>query len=979
MNEIDDVKTIEWSILPNTGHHYKFVPFSAKDIERLGGKQGEIAKLCRSSKKSWCELDKFSWVRYRYGYKGRRSNIGVWLAVESNIGDVTRGTFISEREVDKMHVPEESGRAVSPYRFQTLAELKNKSDNGKQQFSIAPLVNGKNVAVAVLEIVWQNPNGAPIDVDLIVDFGNTRTVVLALENNTTMVQGGQLNSVCRNIYSLPRGNEYPARGDEEAYEGLETIVDSWFMLQEPQFSEWDYPSHENVKTPFVTTKHYVSEIVEVKDIGWRSKRPVEVEKWKLTERSPQMFVEISPAFMGAEAKESYHNVDLSPGLNICMSSPKRYLWDREMYGNKEGGQLPWNMEPNPWNENRPKNDQFKLRGQICRYMRPDGTSWHIDNPPYMDPVTTKRPHWFPENPCYPRSSAMVWSALSILENAYRQITSFEWREGNNNFTPRRFRSVNVTYPSGWIAQEKEYYREAWQQAVNIFTLAHMQNKEELGHGKEPDGTPNDCDGRPMLNVELDEAVASQLPFIYSEVKRLNAANLWIRLYGRKDGPGNDHHAWRVRVMTVDIGGGTCDTSIVEYRNDIGGDSIALRYNVLFKDCSSFAGDAVMKRLIESVLLPSILKMRNVDEDSDEYAIFADVLEKSARQSAADRAKWQRITSMLFLPLVRQWLTDVANCPSGVYKDDAGMPFRTVNDNGVDPTALEDFNNYLKDARSSIHVELDDRLEYDPDEINACIREELQFGIEPLGKYISAFDIDLVTLSGKISEMPVVHDLLCTYLPLRPQRIIRMKNFLAGGWYPMAKNNRITDAKSVTAIGAALYCAANSGLLGAGFAIQKDIGTTRTNTKNYWGIMKRGRDAKGFNGEPILLPHENDNSAKLVKRPDGQEYRGTEMMIGEYIGRQKYYSSESSPEQQYKLHWTGNKVDAPKSPIVVLIERVPMEKEGDEDDIRLAGVEFTSSEEQNLDASKVVLLLNTLPEEGFWMDEACFEVKMPDAQ
>ena len=37
----------------------------------------------------------------------------------------------------------------------------------------------------------------------------------------------------------------------------------------------------------------------------------------------------------------------------------------------------------------------------------------------------------------------------------------------------------------------------------------------------------------------------------------------------------------------------------------------------------------------------------------------------------------------------------------------------------------------------------------------------------------------------------------------PQRIIQAKNYPAGDWYPMTSDNRINDAKSVTAVGAAL--------------------------------------------------------------------------------------------------------------------------------------------------------------------------------
>lgn len=981
MSTSNKPKVLTWKILPNTGHHYFFIPFGKEITDQLpGGSRGELAKKCRASKTTWQRYStEAPWIRWRFGFKGKKSNIGIWVAVESNFGDIKRGTLHDKREIVAADMPEEGKREISLYRSVNTEALKYDKDGQSQSFDVSvPLGGGKELPLAVLQIIWQVPNGAPIDVDLVVDFGNTRSVVLALENNSSMVQNSKLNAVCRNIYILPRGNEYPDPDDKETLESLDAITDSWFMLQEPQFSEWDYPSYDGVDTPFCTSKMYEveekTELVEEKVIFVTKKVEKKTFHYWLTERVPQMFVEISPAFMGAEAKESYRNVDLTPGLNICLSSPKRYLWDRGLLG-REGGQLPWHMNPNPWNEHIPVNDQFKLRGQICRYLNADGSSWSFENPPFQDPNPMTRPHCFPKNPCYPRCSAMVWSALSLLENAYRQITSINWRKGNNEFTNRRLRSVHVTFPSGWIAKEKNYYREAWQTAVDIFTLSHMKNHDYFQNSdKHADELGENCDGRPLLKVELDEAVASQLPFIYSEVGRLNNANLWIHLYGRKDNPKDDsHNSWRVRVMTVDIGGGTCDSSIVEYRNDVGGSSIALRYDVLFKDCSSFAGDAVTKRIIEQVLLPSILKAKGIDDESDESGRFSELL-RGPRTSASDKARWQRITSQLFLPVVRQWLTDVAAFPSGIYHDEEEGDFRKIECCNVEQTALNDFNDYLTKFGVGFELDSGDRLPYDPKLINACIAEELEGGLAPLGKYIVAYDVDVVTLSGKISEMPIVYETLCKHVPLRNQRVIRMKDYLAGDWYPMAKNGKIVDAKSVTAIGAALYAATDSGLLGADWAIRPDPLAKASRTRNYWGVMNR-KGEKGFNGEPILTPEEEDNSSKVVTKLDGSTYNGREMMIEEYIGRQKYYSSQSVPEQQYQLHWTGDKADAPKSPLIVRLRRVSEEEE-DEDDIELEDIEFTDpNEAERLDKSKIELLLNTLPKEGFWMEEACFEVKL----
>lgn len=995
---------IRINVLPNTGHHYFFVPFSKEALTEAGGPQSDWARKCRSNTSPWepCCLNgeeiPTTWIRARFGYKGKRSNIGIWIAIETNVGPVTRGTFLNEESVTEASLPPQEDWSKSPYALKGIGEIRPMDDTTLKQyeFTITTMDKGKAVELATIQVVWGLPEPATMDVDLVVDFGNTRSVVLGLENNAVMGSSGNLCAICKAIRYLPRGCEYPdlLNPQNEDVTG-ETIADSWFLLQEPQFSEWDYPPRENtVSAPFfksVSKQYYAEkrdEKAEPVSIAQRIQMlregkimdgikvgadTVEVSHYFCMQRMPQMFVEISPAMMGKEAREYYHNIDLTPGLNICLSSPKRYLWDRAQYG-LVGGELPWNINYNPWRSNyTPRNSTPKLCGQICRYMTTDASPWKIDEPPFQ--AGNNLTLWYPSTPSYPRCAAMVWCALSIIENAFRQITSENWRKGNGQYQNRRLRSINITFPSGWIAQEKQYLREAWEQAINIFTLAHMQNKETF------DKLPaNAIDGRPKLNMELDEAVASQIPFIYSEVRRLQDANMWIKLYGRCDANApNDHNSYRLRVMTVDIGGGTCDSAIVEYRNRMPGATIDLRYKVLFRDCSTFAGDAVTQKLIEDVLLPSILSLRVSDTQSRAARTFADVLVRG-HNSYTDRAKWRRITTMVFLPIVRQWFTDVKECPDGVFREENGERFRTVQNCGVDDAALRDFNEYMRNAGLDFDVmTLDDRVTYDPEIINNIIYETLDNGIEPLGKFISAYDVDLVTLSGKISEMPVVHDLLCSRLPLRPQRIIRMSNFAAGGWYPMNENGlgRISDAKTVTAVGAALFVAARNNLMSAAWNIAPDTDLSPV-TNNYWGLVKtRGRGFDGLGGEPILRPNEETNEHKTFSM-EGKTFKGAPMRIGQFIGRQKYYNRQSAPEQQYELCWRGRAEDAPRGAVAVVINRTHQDNGNGQvdDDIELADCVFVDEDDETrCEPTLVALRLNTLPQNGFWMEEARFNVDL----
>lgn len=991
--EEEKIPSIRFDVMPNTGHHYMFVPLTNAWLKKYDTSDQKIKRVCIRNAQPWRQYEEqghsgargkvYSWIRYRHGVDAKGTP-GVWLAVETNLGTIKRGIVVEKKDVGEGEVPKsEDERTRSPYAFSDISRLVSRPDSSKDSVDVLltipnPQRGQKPIKIAVIEVIWQDKYTSPTDVDLIVDFGNTRTVVLALENNR-QATGDKLYSVCMPVPFISRGHEYPGRDKIFEDPNAKLIADSWILLQEPLFLEHDVDLNDG-KPPYSPSCEYnVTE--KVVDPGGIFTKPKKVCEYSVTKRIPQMFVEIAPVIMGGEAGELLSTINLTSGENLSMSSPKRYLWDSAPCKGASGdgsGINPWSMNPNRWSGKGRRDRPSSLRGLIRRYIYSDSTKdWDIEHPPFEDEVVANRPTDPPgEKAEYPRRTAMMWAALYVLESAYRQITSFNWRAGNNNFAARRLKSVNVTFPSGWIAAERAAYRKAWEQAINIFTLAHFDTRKDVSD-KDAE------DARPRLYLELDEAVASQLPFIHSEVRRLEGANAWIALYGRPHGKKSH----RVRVMTIDIGGGTMDTSIVEYRNCASGSQISLKYNVLFRDCNSFAGDSVMLSIIQRVLLPAMLRERGIEDADDEVAeCFSRILHMQ-RRDLKDRAKWQRITKMLFIPIVRRWLTDVVCCPGGHYKDEENE-FRMVGDM-ADESAIAEFNEYLKTGGLDANfLDPQSRLAYRTEEINECIGESLDNGITPLGKFVAAYDVDVVTLSGKISEMPKVVEMLRDRLPICAQRIIPMKDYMAGDWYPMSNDGKISDAKTVTAVGAALFVAGRNGLI-ADWRLSKDElageavssgGNGDGNMiamRNYWGIPKKGKNgvAYGFSDAPILTRDEDTNEDHIIEDTD---LHGVSIMPNQYIGRAKYNTRDTCVEQQYFLRWVGRTPDgnarpSPTHPLAIVFARTS--DEGD-DGIEIKSVCSTMPEvDGDVTEKDVVLELNTLKGEGFWMDECRFEVEM----
>ena len=110
-------------------------------------------------------------------------------------------------------------------------------------------------------------------------------------------------------------------------------------------------------------------------------------------------------------------------------------------------------------------------------------------------------------------------------------------------------------------------------------------------------------------------------------------------------------------MTVDIGGGTTDVSIVEYGDTQEGGGVNLEAMLLFRDSGSVAGDALTKEIIESVLLPTL---GDTFQDGGEPADALSRISSTPRTRMPRRKPNGRAwSSWSSFRIVRQWLKDLA--------------------------------------------------------------------------------------------------------------------------------------------------------------------------------------------------------------------------------------------------------------------------------------------------------------------------------
>ena len=373
-----------------------------------------------------------------------------------------------------------------------------------------------------------------------------------------------------------------------------------------------------------------------------------------------------------------------------------------------------------------------LQGPLLRYLSEDDPD-ELILPDPGDPQIHEE-ELAREVPLKPRHAPrvmMVAAVYELLSQAYCYVNSPAYRAllGDPQ-RHREIRSLSLSFPSGMIQQERERFQLQIQKAVDLFAVTIGRSQSH----------------RPVASLSIDEASAVHLTYIWSELQMLNRdVRLWFQCVGRErpaagDGadvsaastprspsrpptpvrrpPGRAAHTEaadvdkrEVRIACIDIGGGTSDLMIARYTNT-GGVVDRIDGEVLHRDGISLAGDQLVKRLLERIVVPHFAD--RVGMQSDEVArLFGPELPIN-RAFRAQRISW---INRLFVPLAQAYLQNAVdeNVEQPVSHDDGLYVSQEVVDK-FEATV----NTIYKAGSFNIRQPLD--LYYDPTRFEEVIHE-----------------------------------------------------------------------------------------------------------------------------------------------------------------------------------------------------------------------------------------------------------------
>ncbi len=479
-----------------------------------------------------------------------------------------------------------------------------------------------------------------------------------------------------------------------------------------------------------------------------------------------------------------------------LSSPKRYLWDEDRY---EPG---WRFnvavsraEIEPHATGAPFSNLINELGEALYTLEPE------------DRMPVFMPH-------YSRSAMMTFMLAEVLVQALGQINSPAQRiKQGEPEKPRHLRNLILTIPPSMPKPERDLFAARMEQAMALVWKAL---------GWHPEDDPMDAEGRssawppyPEVQVQWDEATCAQAVYLFSETHEHFGGRPedYFRVMRRR---GADPRDPRLTVASIDIGGGTSDLVVTDYRLDQGqGANVYILPEQRFRDGFKLAGDDILLEVVQKLVVPAIEQALQEQGVADPAPLLSKLI-GSEPVSVQDQALRQQLTLQVLYPLGLRILKDYENYDPLVGAD-VGTPTIAQLLAGREPPSEQVLGYFARGVRRESGLAGDFDLLLTPVRLDlgyihrALLQDELEIckTIRSLCEIVYLYDCDVLLLSGRPSRLPGLQALFRALLPLPPDRIVPLNGYRTGTWYPFHRDGRIDDPKTTAAVGA-MICKVGGG-------------------------------------------------------------------------------------------------------------------------------------------------------------------------
>ncbi len=494
----------------------------------------------------------------------------------------------------------------------------------------------------------------------------------------------------------------------------------------------------------------------------------------------------SPVRIGPEAARLAVKSDGTEGVT-GMSSPKRYLWDRDARAQ------PWANNPSaprPAGEPTPP-----IKSEFTKHLTESG-----------EPVTAARGKGALVGmyPRYSRASIFMFLVAELLLHVVAQINSVSAR-GQNEYAriPRRLRTIALTLPSATPVAEQRIMKEQAKYAVDLVwkAMGWPVAKRDL-----KDGAVAAEDAlflQPEIKLDWDEASCTHAVYLYNEVLERygGSPSDWFSLVGRRR---TETGAPAIRVASIDIGGGTTDLVIIQHESE---GRATIHPRQLLREGFRQAGDDVVKAVSEECIVPAISEALLAAGASAAHEIMPSLFGSEREDfSAAQRNKRALFVSQILAPAATGLLERFESVDLARPGERVDIPLAQLLPSDIDVGA--DIMGFVKsEAVNRGAGDLDlfaIPVPFDPRVLRRVVSATLKSTLDHLCDLVRSYECDALILTGRPSRLPVVRDLVSAQAPVAPHRIVSLHDYEIGQWYPFRDvRGRISDPKTTVVVGAML--------------------------------------------------------------------------------------------------------------------------------------------------------------------------------
>jgi len=767
----------------------------------------------------------------------------------------------------------------------------------------------------------------PVDVDLILDIGNSRTTGLLIE--TQVQKSTDLNDSYKiQLRDLSR----PENIYEEPFETKIEFV-------EVNFGKGDY-----------------------------SRRSC---------RKERAFRFPSPVRIGPEASRLASISTCDEGTS-GMSSPKRYLWDER------------NWEPT-WRFNSLGSGEDKFVSGLDFDLSDSGLPLCcMDEKRFMESNYCKSERSEMDVPGFQskfsRSSIMMHLLMELIQQALLTINS-PGQRGKRMLpdVPRHLRKIVVTLPAGMPIAEQNIYRRWVDFAVKTFWESMKWGEYYIPQGKLLAGA--NYLNRPEVAYNWDEATCTQVVFLYNEImwNYSGDSNLFFEQFGKRFKKYGDKRG--IRVATIDMGGGTSDLSISTFtmENEASSTTRLLPHPEI-RDGFNIAGDDVLKAIAKEIVVKSIADdIVAKTGNSSALKFLQQIFGKNMiGGSSKDQNLRGQFVRQVIVPTAYALLSYYEN--KDLTKDESNIRFSLgqIFDTSLaddlpftpNPEPIPEVDKFFKRNLENYGITDYDYkealIDVSLDAIDHQIKNIISGPISNMAELISCYDCDALLLTGRPSRWRAFQNLVYSLLPVRSNRIYPMATYKVGPWYPYADAfGNIQDPKTTVVVGAILCTLAQNSLEGFVFDAGK---FTMSSTARYIGEM----DTEGkLTDEKVWFEADLENKEEQeVSLKNGPIEFSSPIVIGfrqlpveRWTATRAYRMEFASPQRQAEAT---NRIPY-KVSLTLNLKEIEDEKNfREEGQIVIDNIVDCNGEEVSCSGPRaaVKILLRTLrkeEDEGFWLD------------